>query len=158
MAVSFVKGVSAVPGGSGGSNISDGVASSTLTGNTNSTILKSINIPALQVNSHLRIYYAWKMNNTANNRVISFSLAGVDLGIADIRASADWADGEIHIQNMNSLSSQLVSAQGIGSHTGQPTALAVNTGVATQLNVLGLLGVASDSLQLVVCSVQILNP
>lgn len=137
---------------------SDGLQSAPLTGTLVETTLKTIILPALQANTQISIYYMWGMTNNASTQLLKMYLNGVDIGINDLRATADWADGLVRIQNMNNTSSQICSAQGVGSHSGQPKQMTVDTSVPTTLTVKGTLNNAANSMQLKCFQVQIVNP
>jgi hypothetical protein len=163
----MLKGASAIQFSGGGIGLkSAGILAqsavpASVTGTTTPTVLATIAVPALSVNSVLRITTQYSFSGSAGNRSVVVQLNGVQARQFLASSSILSAETVTNIRNRNSVSSQTVfgtGQAGSGTDTSASASLAVNTGISSTLTLLGNPVVSTDTVTLEAYTVEILNP
>lgn len=115
-----------------------------LTGTVAETVLASILIPAMAMgaNGQLRITTSWQFTNSANNKTLTWKLAGSTL-LSVNRTNTVREPGSMTIWNRGNEGNQLVIY-----NTSVTTTTAVDTSVDQLLTLTGTLAVAGENLTL----------
>lgn len=124
------------------------------TGDTNETVLKTINIPAgaMGPNGVLRVNAQFSMTNNANAKTPRIRLGGLGGTVLADPATAGSSSVRINreIVNRNSQSSQVSSGTSItntfGASSVAISTAAIDTSAATTLVLTGQLGVGTDAI------------
>lgn len=125
-------------------------SASSVTGTTGQTTLATIPVPALGMNSVLRITTAWTFPNSGNSKTLGIQLGGQTLRnfiqAGSGAAQENWND---MVFNRGATNSQLaVLAISSGGNVSDQNALAVDTSVPTSMTITGQLALGTETLTL----------
>lgn len=134
------------------------------TGNTSDTALATISIPAglMGANGIIRVTHLWSVTNNANNktpRVWLNGLSGTAFLSTNLASVQTW-QGETIIRNRNSQSSQVGHNAGafpFSSTTGAIATATIDTSVAVDLVLSGILANSADTITLQGYTVELLS-
>lgn len=133
-----------------------------VTGTTNEATLATIVVPAgaLGPNGAVRVNTAWSNTNNANTKTVNTKFGNVTVVSSALTTTGSYRD-QRHIQNRNSLSSQVFMAGSFGGFGSSGFVIgtgAVDTSKAQSIVLSAQLANGADTVTLEGYSVEILNP